>query len=98
MEQMISSFKQSLPDVSEDYWTKFQSEVDYNELTDLIVPIYEKHFTNDEILQLISFYKSPIGQKYIQELPGIMQESMQAGQQWGYELGERIISESGGKK
>jgi hypothetical protein len=48
-----------------------------------IVPIYARHFTEKEILQLVAFYKTPVGAKLIQVLPQTVQESMQAGQAWG---------------
>ena len=40
-------------------------------------PLYDKFFTEDELRGLISFYKSPVGQKSIDVMPALMQESMQ---------------------
>jgi len=36
--------------------------------------LYAKHFTTEELGQLVGFYQSPVGQKLTQELPGMMQE------------------------
>ena len=44
--------------------------------------IYAKYFTIDDIKGLIAFYSSDLGKKLIATLPNLMQESMQAGQQW----------------
>jgi uncharacterized protein len=49
-----------------------------NEIIDVMVPIYQKHFTKDEVDALIAFYATPTGQKYLKELPLITAESMQA--------------------
>jgi uncharacterized protein len=58
------------------------------------VPIYQKHFSEEEIRETIRFYRSPTGRKVIQTLPMVMQESMAAGQQWGQELARRVLDEA----
>jgi hypothetical protein len=65
-----------------------QTKVD--DLEDLVVPIYDRHFTLGEVNQLIAFYSTPTGKKVIAEMPGVMQESMAAGQKWGEALGAKI--------
>ncbi len=40
-------------------------------IVDQQAPIYDEHFTHDEILELIAFYESPIGRKLAQEQPAI---------------------------
>ncbi len=62
------------------------------DLEELIVPVYAKYYTDEEVTELLKFYKSPIGQKVIQKLPLITQDSYQAGAQWGKALGEKVIS------
>jgi len=37
-------------------------------------PIYARHFTADELRQLIAYYRSPIGTKAMRELPQVMGE------------------------
>jgi hypothetical protein len=47
-----------------------------NELIDNVYyPTLSKHFTVSEIEELIKFYESPVGQKYISVAPTVMQES-----------------------
>lgn len=52
----------------------------------LITPIYDKHFTHDEIKGLLAFYQTELGRKTIQVMPALMQEGMSVGQQWGQAL------------
>ena len=40
--------------------------------------------------EMIKFYQTPVGQKYANSSPMIMQESMQIGQQWGMKLGQEF--------
>ena len=44
--------------------------------TNIYIPIYSKHFKNEEIKAITSFFKSEIGRKYISEAPVLMQESV----------------------
>ena len=90
MQQMIPSMKQAYPQVPDKFWTEFMQSVDAEELMELIVPIYARHFTLEDIEDLLAFYKQPVGQKLLQKTPVIMQESMVAGQQWGAALGEKV--------
>lgn len=49
----------------------------YEEMIQAMVPVYQKHFTRNDINSLTAFYSSPTGQKLIQEMPAITAESMQ---------------------
>lgn len=65
--------------------------INYDELVDLYLPIYDKNFTHEEIKALIAFYNTPIGKKYIEKQPIIMEEGMKAGQAWGMKLAQKIM-------
>lgn len=45
-------------------------------LTDDLINIYVKHFSQEEINALIAFYKTPAGQKYVNMTPEIQKELM----------------------
>jgi uncharacterized protein len=44
------------------------------------VPLYARYFTADELKQLATFYRTPVGKKSLQALPKLMGEAMQVGQ------------------
>ena len=52
--------------------------VPIDDLTQAMIPAYQKHFTKADIEAMNAFYSSPVGQKVLEELPAVMQESMQA--------------------
>lgn len=91
--QMLEMMLVNLSGDAAEYVRRFRAELDVSEILEMNVPIYMKHFTHDEIKQLIEFYESPIGKKTVAKLPLVMQESMAAGQKWGEELGQRIFNE-----
>jgi hypothetical protein len=51
-----------------------------------IAGIYARTFTTDELQQLTAFYRGPIGQKFLDKMPVIAQESMAMGQKFGQEV------------
>lgn len=92
VQNMLTNFKQRLPDVPEEFWSNFMKEVNPETLTTMVIPIYDKYYTQDDIKKMIEFYQSPVGKKVISTMPQIMQESMQVGQTWGKDLGEKIYN------
>ena len=57
----------------------YQKKFNPDDMTDGLVAIYDKHFTEDEIKGLLQFYGSPLGQKYAAEMPKVSAESNSAG-------------------
>jgi hypothetical protein len=90
---MLTPLKQAMPSVPDEFWARIMSKMDTNELMDRTVPIYAKYFTHDEIKELLAFYGTPLGQKVIATLPAVLQESMVAGQEWGKQLGQKVVDE-----
>lgn len=66
-------------------------------IMDGLAVVYARNLTIDEMRQLTDFYRSPLGQSFLQKMPVIFQESMVLGQRWGEEaagqLHDRMIEE-----
>lgn len=92
-QNMIVSFKKVYPSVPEEFWEGFKMELNSEVLVEMVIPIYDKYYTETEIKELTDFYATPIGRKVITVTPLISQESMQAGQKWGKELGEKLYKD-----
>ena len=56
----------------------YQKKFDVDQVTDQLVSIYDKHYTEDEIKGLLQFYGSPLGQKVAAEMPKIGRETQAA--------------------
>ena len=66
---------------------KFFNKVMYsakstNKLVDLLVPVYDKYYSKEDLKQLIRFYDSDIGKKTIEVMPLLLADSALAGQEW----------------
>ena len=93
MNQMIAGLKAQSPEVSEEFWTKFQKKLDTHGLIDQLIPIYDKYYTIDDLKAVNAFYESPAGQKVLTVLPSLMQESMKVGQEWGTKIAADALDE-----
>jgi hypothetical protein len=60
------------------YLAEFQKKYDADAVANQLVGIYDKHFTEDEIKDLLEFYGSPLGQKVATEMPKINREAQLA--------------------
>ncbi len=93
MDQMISSFKQTMPNVPETFWANFRKKARPETLISKVVPIYDKYYTKAEVDGLIAFYQTPLGQKVVQTTPAVSRDSMTMGQAWGRELAAQVMSD-----
>jgi len=93
IDQMIAAMKESVPQAPEEFWTKFRSKVKATELVDLLVPVYANNLEAADIEELIRFYSSPAGQRFLSKQPVILQESMKIGQTWGEKIATQAIEE-----
>jgi hypothetical protein len=55
-----------------------------------IVAVYARNFTVEEMRQITAFYGQPIGQKLLDKMPIVAQESMAVGQQWGQSIATEL--------
>jgi hypothetical protein len=56
----------------------YQKKFDVDQVTEELVSIYDKHYTDEEIKGLLQFYGSPLGQKVAAESPKIGRETQAA--------------------
>lgn len=86
----IAAMKPAFPDAHEEVWKEVLADIDFQKLIDLLVPVYDKHLTEQELDDLIAFFSSPSGRSFVEKQPEIMIESFAIGQQWGRELAEEL--------
>jgi hypothetical protein len=65
-----------------------------DELYNQVVPLYARHFTQEEVKALTAFYRSPTGKKSLEVMPMLMGESAQAAQKLMQERAKRIIEQT----
>lgn len=61
------------------------------ELLNEIAKVYAEHFSEAELKALVAFYKTPLGQKMVDEEPKIVDESVRRSQIWGDALSGKVL-------
>lgn len=85
LEQVRASFAESLPQNErskrflDDYIDRFQKKFNPQALTELTIPIYDKHISADDLRGLLDFYRSPLGERTLKALPLVLRESRERG-------------------
>ncbi len=90
---MIENFRQNLPAVPDTFWLEFADRIKTEDLMDMMIPIYDKYLSHEDILTLLEFYQSPIGQKLISVQPEIIRESTLASRAWGEKIARDVAAE-----
>ena len=92
IETSLPAQRAANPRIPAVFWDRFAALARSRapQLEDILAAVYDRHFTADELRQLLAFYRSPIGRKMLSEQPGILRESMAAGQQWGQKVGAEV--------
>jgi hypothetical protein len=68
-----------------------------SELSDAVVAVYASNFSAEELRAATAFYRTPVGQKFLQKNPLVAQQTMLLGQKFGQSVGadaqRRMIEE-----
>jgi hypothetical protein len=91
--QMEGMMGQRFPCVPAGYWQKFMQPNDVTEISNRMAALYQQHFTAEEVDTALKFYRSPVGQKFIAQMPTILAEGAQIGQQWGQARGQAMLAQ-----
>jgi len=97
VERAKGMFIQSNPMLSKDLnevAAKLHAEYD-SRMTEILndaAKAYTTRFTEQELKDLLAFYKSPLGRKVLAEDPAILEQNMKAAQAWADKLSNEVIS------
>jgi uncharacterized protein len=61
------------------------------ELVYEVAIIYASHFTEQELKDLVTFYKTPLGQKMLREEPTAVDQSMKRAQDWSNDFADVVM-------
>jgi hypothetical protein len=73
-QQAVDTMKKKLADL-------FASELSYDKMMSMWLPVYRETFSDEEVVGMIAFYKTPAGQAVIHKMPALMKNVMQTQQQ-----------------
>lgn len=91
MDNLFAQFRKDIKDDrANTFFEKMAAEINTNTLREMIIPVYQKNYTEQDLRAAIDYYKTPFGQKMLAKNPVVIQESMEIGQKWGREIAEKV--------
>jgi len=79
LEKEMSKIIKTAPDERK---SELQELLNVDEIINRIIPVYDKYYTEFELIELIRFYESPVATKIFEVTPKILQESLQVSVQY----------------
>ena len=91
MHQVVDGMQAtSAPYLPKAFWDDLRSTMDTIDLEAAMVPAYQKYFSEDDMQQILAFYKSPAGQRMLEAQPLITSAATAVLQKEGQELGRQV--------
>jgi hypothetical protein len=63
-----------------------------NEIVDEIARLYAQRFTEAEMKEVIAFYKSPVGKKFVLDEPAVIDQGLARTQAWTNKLSDDVLN------
>ena len=90
MDMMTGHFEKS-SSIPPGFMEKFREVAQQESIVDMLVPVYMKHFSEEDLDAAITFHESPAGRRFLAAQPRVMQEAKEVGEQWGVQLAEKAL-------
>jgi hypothetical protein len=68
------------------WYRKFKELISYESMETMLVPVYMKNFTVNEVDEINAFYRTPVGVKLVKSMPTMARESRDAGSKLAQEI------------
>ncbi|MFY0562509.1 DUF2059 domain-containing protein [Archangium lansingense] len=91
LDLMTSHFEQMSTSVPPGFLEKFREVARQESIVDMLVPVYMKHFTEEDLDAAIAFHESPAGKRFLAAQPRVMEEAKEVGEKWGVQLAEKTL-------
>lgn len=99
IDSQILAFREKTAELPPDYMVKVKNafdEKDLETLSERFVSVYDKYLTDEEMVELVKFYESPVGQRVTKAMPQIASEQSAIAREWAQTCSVRVINEFGG--
>jgi len=88
---IMNHMARSSDNFPEEFWQEVKKEFKKEDfLRATAYPVYDRHFTHEEIRQMLQIYQIPVMQKYLEKQSTLLKETSLLAMKWGYTVGEKI--------
>jgi hypothetical protein len=93
VDRLLSGIRSKYSWLNDAQWRRVSKALDVAEEAKLFIPVYDRHLSEDDLRQLLVFYKSPVGQRVLNAMPQILQEVGVVVREWSEKKASEIIRE-----
>jgi hypothetical protein len=91
MAPMLTALAQAYPSVPHNVWSELVASMGNEDFTELLIDIYKRNYTRPEVIEMLRFYRSDLGQSILSKMPKVIAEGQQAGGEWGQRFADRLL-------
>jgi hypothetical protein len=74
--QLLLARLENFDAFAERYRALFNERLDFSTIIEIVyLPLYDKYFNEEELRQMVGFYRTPVGRKSIEVMPSLIQEA-----------------------
>ncbi|MHB8302212.1 MAG: DUF2059 domain-containing protein [Acidobacteriaceae bacterium] len=90
--RMVQAAKQQAPAFfPQDFWTDLQQSFQHLDAEGLMVPYFQKYYSQADVQKAIAFYKTPAGKRLVDIQPIIMQQTQKIVMQRAQDVGHQVL-------
>jgi hypothetical protein len=75
------------------FFEKFHANSDPEHILNIVIPVYARNFSDNDIKGLIQFFQTPLGKKWVSLQPKLESEVTPAARAWGAEVGRESMKQ-----
>ena len=90
-DDVIAQLQALYPDVPDSFWRKRAGKIQIKDLDRRLEALYARHFTDQELREIVTFYGTPSGRKLAQTMPMLAQDSLELAREWGQRQADETI-------
>jgi hypothetical protein len=97
LQSAINAFVPQNPDLQKPIVESVQAiapafEKRRGEIAEIVARVYATKFTEAELKELLTFYRSPVGKKIVAEQPTVLEDSYRRTQEWSTKVSEEVAA------
>ena len=81
-----------MPRVGEKYWERYRQLISTDELRNRLVVVYDKHYSSEELNEMLKFYDSPLGKKMSDAAIPVLRDSMDVAQELAKRAAQSVVA------
>ncbi len=91
----VKFMKESNPNIPAEYFDRFMKEVTKEKILEIYAPVYSHYYSAKDMEELLRFFATPIGKKYVAHTSTIITEASKEAEKWSREISQKVAKDMG---